>query len=141
MSLLQRLFRRSAVATPAAAHLALDIGTEYAKALVFEYGDDATATVTGVGRTRQGLAHMQSGTVADIPAVVGNCREALDEAEAMSGRTGHKTVIGIAGELVKDAATQAGGKGGGKAGMAQGKVPELQGLETALQRLRERLQS
>ena len=45
-----------------------------------------------------------------------------------------------AGELVKDAATQAGGKGGGKAGMAQGKVPEPQGLQTALARLRERLQ-
>ena len=45
-----------------------------------------------------------------------------------------------AGELVKDAVGEAGGKGGGKAGMAQGKVPEPEGLQTALQRLRERLQ-
>jgi len=100
MGLLQRLFRRGPGPVPSAAHLALDIGTEYAKALVFEYGDDG-ATVTGVGRRRQGLAHMQSGTVADIPAVVRNCREALDEAEAMSGRHARKVVIGIAGELVK----------------------------------------
>jgi alanyl-tRNA synthetase len=45
-----------------------------------------------------------------------------------------------AGELVKDAVSEAGGKGGGKATMAQGKVPEPEGLQTALQRLRERLQ-
>jgi cell division protein FtsA len=101
MSPLRNLFRRGAPATPIGAHLALDIGTEYAKALVFEYRDDGGALVTGVGRQRQGLAHMQSGTVADIPAVVGNCRAALDEAEDMSGRHAEKVVIGIAGELVK----------------------------------------
>jgi len=81
--------------------LALDIGTEYAKALVFEPRDDDGAVVTGVGRRRQGLSHMQSGTVADIPAVVANCRAALDEAEAMAGRSAPKVIIGIAGELVK----------------------------------------
>ena len=85
MSLLQRLLHRVPAATPNAAHLALDIGTEYAKALVFEHAEGGTAVVTGVGRTRQGLSHMQSGTVADIAAVVRNCRAALDEAEAMAG--------------------------------------------------------
>jgi alanyl-tRNA synthetase len=45
-----------------------------------------------------------------------------------------------AGELVRDAVSEAGGKGGGKAGMAQGKVPEPSGLQTALERLRERLE-
>lgn len=100
MSLLRRLLGRPSGAPPTAAHLALDIGTEYAKALVFEYEGDG-AVVTGVGRQRQGLAHMQSGTVADIPAVVGNCRSALDEAEAMASRSAQKVVIGIAGELVK----------------------------------------
>ena len=45
-----------------------------------------------------------------------------------------------AGELVKDAVSEAGGKGGGKAGMAQGKVPDPSGLQTALERLRERLE-
>ena len=100
MSFLQRLLRRSDGSVPTAAHLALDIGTEYAKALVFEYDGDG-AVVTGVGRQRQGLAHMQSGTVADIPAVVRNCRAALDEAEEMAGRAAEKVVIGIAGELVK----------------------------------------
>ena len=100
MSLLHRLLRRSDGSIPTAAHVALDIGTEYAKALVFDYDGDG-AVVTGVGRQRQGLAHMQSGTVADIPAVVRNCRVALDEAQAMSGQAPEKVVIGIAGELVK----------------------------------------
>ena len=108
MSLLRRLLRRVPAAAPNAAHLALDIGTEYAKALVFEPAEDGRALVTGVGRMRQGLSHMQSGTVADIPAVVRNCRAALDEAEAMAGRAAGKVIIGIAGELVKGFTT---GKG------------------------------
>ncbi len=101
MSLLQRLLHRVPAATPNTAQLALDIGTEYAKALVFEHAEGGTAVVTGVGRMRQGLSHMQSGTVADIAAVVRNCRAALDEAEAMAGRPAAKVIIGIAGELVK----------------------------------------
>src|SRR5215212_4636804 len=80
---------------------ALDIGTEFAKALVFDIGDDGRATVRGVGRKRQGLAHMQSGTVADIAAVVDNCQVALQEAEEMAGFRSTQVVIGIAGELVK----------------------------------------
>jgi cell division protein FtsA len=105
MSLLQRLLRRPPNANPNAAHLALDIGTEYAKALVFEYDESEGAVVTGVGRTRQGLSHMQSGTVADIPAVVENCRTALEEAQVMSERAAEKVVVGIAGELVKGFST------------------------------------
>jgi cell division protein FtsA len=80
---------------------ALDIGTEFAKALVFEIGDDRHGTVRGVGRKRQGLSHMQSGTVADIAAVVDNCAVALQEAEEMAGFRPSQVVIGIAGELVK----------------------------------------
>ena len=84
-----------------AACTALDIGTEFAKALVFEIAEDGTATVRGVGRKRQGLAHMQSGTVADIGAVVENCHVALQEAEEMAGFRSQQVIIGIAGELVK----------------------------------------
>jgi cell division protein FtsA len=80
---------------------ALDVGTEFAKALVFEIGDDGAATVRGVGRKRQGLTHMQSGTVADINAVVDNCQVALQEAEEMAGFRSTQVIIGIAGELVK----------------------------------------
>ena len=44
---------------------------------------------------------MQSGTVADIAAVVDNCAVALQEAEEMAGFRPSQVVIGIAGELVK----------------------------------------
>jgi cell division protein FtsA len=84
-----------------AACTALDVGTEFAKALVFEIDDHGHGTVKGVGRQRQGLAHMQSGTVADIAAVVDNCSVALQEAEEMAGFRPSQVVIGIAGELVK----------------------------------------
>src|SRR3954467_11253148 len=84
-----------------AACTALDVGTEFAKALVFEIDDAGHGTVRGVGRKRQGLSHMQSGTVADIAAVVDNCSVALQEAEEMAGFRPSQVVIGIAGELVK----------------------------------------
>ncbi len=84
-----------------AACTALDIGTEFAKALVFEIDEQGNGTVRGVGRQRQGLSHMQSGTVADIAAVVDNCAVALQEAEEMAGFRPSQVVIGIAGELVK----------------------------------------
>jgi cell division protein FtsA len=94
---------RGGVGPPAIA--ALDVGTEFAKALVVTVERDPEGRIVGVvrgsGRQRQGLAHMQSGTVSDIDAVVANCRIALDAARAMAGRRPMAAVIGIAGELVK----------------------------------------
>ncbi len=86
---------------------ALDIGTEFAKALVVTVERDVEGRLVGVvrggGRQRQGLTHMQSGTVSDIDAVVANCRIAMDAAREMAGRRPMAAVIGIAGELVKGA--------------------------------------
>ena len=100
MTALRRLWTREASAEGLTACTALDIGTEFAKALVFEIAD-GRGVVQGVGRKRQGLAHMQSGTVADISAVVDNCAVALQEAEEMAGFRPEQVIIGIAGELVK----------------------------------------
>jgi cell division protein FtsA len=100
MTVLRRLWTREVEAESLTACTALDVGTEFAKALVFEI-DHGVGTVRGVGRKRQGLAHMQSGTVADISAVVDNCAVALQEAEEMAGFRPDQVVIGIAGELVK----------------------------------------
>jgi cell division protein FtsA len=98
---------RGAGAPPAIA--ALDIGTEFAKALVLSVEHDEAGRLVGVvrgsGRQRQGLAHMQSGTVSDIDAVVANSRAAMDEARTMAGRRPMAAVIGIAGELVKGTTT------------------------------------
>ena len=100
MAFLRRFWQRDA-GQQLAACTALDVGTEFAKALVFEIDAQGHGTVRGVGRKRQGLAHMQSGTVADIAAVVDNCAVALQEAEEMAGFRPTQVVIGIAGELVK----------------------------------------
>jgi cell division protein FtsA len=100
MAFWRRIWQRDGEAALAAC-TALDIGTEFAKALVFEIDDTGHGTVRGVGRKRQGLSHMQSGTVADIAAVVDNCSVALQEAEEMAGFRPSQVVIGIAGELVK----------------------------------------
>jgi cell division protein FtsA len=100
MAFWRRIWQREEEAALVAC-TALDVGTEFAKALVFEIDDEGHGTVRGVGRKRQGLSHMQSGTVADIAAVVDNCAVALQEAEEMAGFRPSQVVIGIAGELVK----------------------------------------
>ncbi len=80
--------------------LALDIGTEYVKALIAKVDGDELQIV-GVGREHQGLSDMHSGAISDIGAVVRNCEAALNDAEQQAGFQAKKTIIGIAGELVK----------------------------------------
>jgi cell division protein FtsA len=86
--------------------VALDIGTEYVKALIGKVAKDQDAIeIIGVGRQRQSLNDMQAGAIADIPSVVGNCDKALAQAEDQAGVSVRSAVIGIAGELVKGTTT------------------------------------
>ncbi len=80
--------------------VALDIGTEFVKALIARLDDDELKIV-GVGRKRQDVSDMHSGAIADIAGVVQNCEAALSEAEEQAGLQAKRVVIGIAGELVK----------------------------------------
>ncbi len=80
--------------------VALDIGTEFIKALVGRVVGNEVEII-GVGRSHQELADMQAGAIADIAAVVANCDQALAAAEAQAGVAARTAVIGIAGELVK----------------------------------------
>jgi cell division protein FtsA len=80
--------------------VALDIGTEFVKALVAKLTDD-DLEIIGVGRARQDVSDMHSGAIADIAGVVRNCEAALSEAEEQAGLQAKRVVIGIAGELVK----------------------------------------
>lgn len=84
--------------------VALDIGTEYVKALIAKVVDDHIEII-GVGRKHQELADMQAGAIADIAAVVGNCDVALNQAEQQAEVSVRTAVIGIAGELVKGTTT------------------------------------
>ena len=80
--------------------VALDIGTEFVKALIAKLEGDELQII-GVGRARQELSDMHSGAIADIAGVVRNCEEALAQAEDEAGLQAKRVVIGIAGELVK----------------------------------------
>ncbi len=84
--------------------VALDIGTEFVKALIAKINGDKLEIV-GVGRQHQELTDMQAGAIADITAVVRNCDSALTAAEAQAGISVRTAIVGIAGELVKGTTT------------------------------------
>lgn len=84
--------------------VALDIGTEFVKALIGRVKGD-TIEIIGVGRAHQELSDMQAGAIADISSVVANCDKALSQAEEEAGVSVRTAVIGIAGELVKGTTT------------------------------------
>ena len=131
MTFLKRFWQRADGLADLTACTALDIGTEFAKALVFDIDEEGRGIVRGVGRKRQGLSHMQSGTVADISAVVDNCSVALQEAEEMAGFRPTQVVVGIAGELVKGFTT---------AHTQERTRPEVPITEAELQKLMEGVQ-
>lgn len=86
--------------------VALDIGTEYVKALIGRVLPDGSgAEIIGVGRKHQALSDMQAGAIADIGRVVENCDKALAQAEEQAGVSARTAVLGIAGELVKGMTT------------------------------------
>lgn len=85
--------------------VALDIGTEFVKALVARVSPDGEIEIIGVGREHQKLSDMQAGAISDIASVVQNCDKALSDAEAQAGVSVRTAIIGIAGELVKGTTT------------------------------------
>jgi cell division protein FtsA len=85
--------------------VALDIGTEFVKALIGHVKPDGTIEIIGVGRQHQALTDMQAGAISDIAGVVENCDKALNEAEQQAGISARQAIIGIAGELVKGTTT------------------------------------
>jgi cell division protein FtsA len=84
--------------------VALDIGTEFVKALIGRVKGD-NVEIVGVGRAHQELSDMQAGAIADISSVVANCDQALNQAEQQANVSVRTAVIGIAGELVKGTTT------------------------------------
>ena len=80
--------------------LALDIGTEYVKALIAKKtkGD---IHIVGVGKAHEAPTNIFAGAIADIQGVAKTCEEALYKAEQMAGVRAQETVVGIAGELIK----------------------------------------
>ncbi|MEI8343562.1 MAG: cell division FtsA domain-containing protein [Candidatus Moraniibacteriota bacterium] len=87
--------------------LALDIGTEVAKALVFKIDkQEKTANIVGVGKQKQKRGNMQSGAVSDIAGAIEICQLAINDALSDAKiKNVKKAIVGIAGELVKGTTT------------------------------------
>ena len=81
--------------------LGLDIGTEFVKAVLARPNKKGDLEILGVGKAKQAEGNMHAGAVADIPAVVATCEEALVEVEDEAGERANLVVVGIAGELIK----------------------------------------
>ena len=85
-------------------YTALDIGTEYIKALVVKR-EGRNGVVLGASRQRQELADMQAGVPSDIQGIIDSCDKAMSQAEDMCDTIPGQAVIGIAGEQVKGFST------------------------------------
>ena len=81
--------------------LGLDIGTEFVKAVLARPTKKGDLEILGVGKAKQAEGNMHAGAVADIPAVVATCEDALVKVEEQAGERASLTVVGIAGELIK----------------------------------------
>jgi cell division protein FtsA len=103
MGVFSKLFSRS----NSEYYLALDIGTEVAKALVFQINSkEKNAAVIGVGKENQKKGNMQSGAVSDISGAIETCQIAISKAlEKAKIKKVKKAIVGIAGELVKGTTT------------------------------------
>ena len=64
--------------------LALDIGTEYVKALIAKKSKN-NLKIVGVGKAHELPTNMYAGAIADIDGVAQTCEEALAKAEEMAG--------------------------------------------------------
>src|SRR5438094_6562586 len=85
-------------------YTALDIGTEYIKALVVKR-EGRNGVVLGASRQRQELSDMQAGVPSDIQGIIDSCDKAVSQAEDMCDTIPGQAVIGIAGEQVKGFST------------------------------------
>ena len=85
-------------------YTALDIGTEYIKALVVKR-EGRNGVVLGASRQRQDFAVMQAGVPSDIQGIIDSCDKAMSQAEDMCDTIPGQAVIGIAGEQVKGFST------------------------------------
>src|SRR5438105_15632236 len=85
-------------------YTALEIGTEYIKALVVKR-EGRNGVVLGASRQRQDSADMQGGVPSDIQGIIDSCDKAMSQAEDMCDIIPGQAVIGIAGEQVKGFST------------------------------------
>jgi len=85
--------------------LALDIGTEYVKAMVVKFDKQYICEIIGYGRVKQETMNMEGGAISDIEEVIKKCHEAINQALERTEVEPEEIVMGIAGEFVKGVVT------------------------------------
>lgn len=81
--------------------LALDIGTDFVKAIIAKHTGKGSLEIIGVGKAQHAPQNISAGAITDIPAVTAVCEQAILTAEQIAGQTANLAVVGIAGELIK----------------------------------------
>ena len=97
--LIARINPRQAKPEEPTCRIALDVGTEYVKAVFIEQAG-GVASIIGVARARQDYADMDSGAVANIAGVTQCCRQAINQGAVIAGVKPKEVVMGVAGQLV-----------------------------------------
>jgi cell division protein FtsA len=85
--------------------IALDIGTEYVKAMIVKFNQN-NSEIIGYSREKQDYINMEGGAISNIEEVIKVCHKAIEQAIAMADYSPSEIVIGIAGEFVKGIITQ-----------------------------------
>ncbi|GAB6139243.1 cell division FtsA domain-containing protein [Halanaerobaculum tunisiense] len=85
--------------------IALDIGTEYIKAVIVRFNQEYICEIIGYGRIKQSYTNMEGGAISNIEEVIKKSYEAIEEAVEMAEVRPEEIVIGIAGEFVKGVVT------------------------------------
>lgn len=87
--------------------IALDIGTEWVKCVVFSTRQDMQkkARILGVAHIQQTYGDMNGGAIVDTDQVAIKCNQAVEEAMIMANIEPDQMIVGIGGELVKGATT------------------------------------
>ena len=100
MSIFDKIFRRNKIKGDCV--LALDIGTEFVKALIVKLNDEQKkGEIIGAGFEPQKISNMNAGAVTDIQGVAQTCKKAISAAENEARTKIAQAIIGIAGEFVK----------------------------------------
>ncbi|MBR5046388.1 pilus assembly protein PilM [Candidatus Saccharibacteria bacterium] len=81
--------------------LGLDIGTEFVKAVLAKPDGKGNLEILAACKARQKEGSMHAGAISDITAVISTCEEALVKVEDVTGERATRTVVGVAGELIK----------------------------------------
>ena len=79
--------------------LGLDIGTEFVKAVLAKTSKKGNLEILGIGKAKQAEGNMHAGAVADIPAVVAVCEEALIQVEEQAGEKAELTIASVSASI------------------------------------------